>query len=385
VLRTTLFASAVAAGLLSDVVVATGQETPELPIRTEALAHPLAECPAWDPGAIERPTPEALDEARALAAAATEAALLGDLAGQRNLLQAASELDPFSQDYAYDRARAHEALAETEEAIRGYCRALALSSDGGDTAELGARLERLQAPLGPAIGAEARERYDLAVALMTQGSLEGAIQEFSAALTSNSELADAYYNRGLAHGALRQPEPAIEDLRSYLTRRPEARDRTDVEAAIRFLEEPPVNYGAGTAFFLGLTIPGAGHFYTGRGLGGSVLMALAGGAAAAGVFYERVEVLCLSVPRDGNCPQADVLSSESSRPLLVPALAAVGATALVSAISAYRGARARNDAAGRLGIAEAERIARGGGFRLLSPAITAGRDGLALEILRFRF
>jgi hypothetical protein len=207
---------------------------------------------------------------------------------------------------------------------------------------------------------------------------------FSSALAADSALADAYYNRGLAYGALRRPDAAVTDFRSYLARRPEARDQQEVQAAIGFLEAPPVNYGAGTAFILGLTLPGAGHFYTGRPLGGAVLLAMGSGATAAGLLYKEVNVTCLSVPRNGNCPEADVISRTSSRPFLAPALGVFGASAVVGAISAYRGARARNDAAGRLRIAASTGVARAR-VRVLPPRMIPALDGFALEAIRLRF
>jgi hypothetical protein len=136
---------------------------------------------------------------------------------------------------------------------------------------------------------------------------------------------------------------------------------------------------------LGLALPGAGHFYTQRNLAGVVLLGIAAGAASAGLLYEEVEVTCLSVPRDGACPESDVVSRDTSRPFLVPALGVVGASAVLSAVSAYRGARARNDAVGRLGIVGLEGVQLGGGVRLLPPSVGPSGEGLALELVRLRF
>ena len=373
-------------GVLASAYGIAAQDAPALPIRTEALAHPLAECPAWDPSDLEEPSDAELAEARSLSTAATEAALLGDQEGVRDLLRRATELNPRSEELAYRRARAHDELGETEEAIRWYCRALALRGEGQDAGEIRRRLARLQEPLGPPIDPEARERFQDGVELLQADSLNAAAERFSSALAVDSAMADAYYNRGLAYGALQRRAAAVRDLRAYLERRPEAQDRARVQAAVQFLEEPPVSYGTGTAFALSLLVPGGGQFYTDRNLSGSLYLAGAAGAVAAGFLYEEVEVLCLSIPRGGNCPEEDVVSRTTSRPLLAPAVAVWGAGALISAITAWRGASARNQASGRLRIGgSSEGVALEGGVRLAPRSVAASPQSVAVELLRLSF
>lgn len=356
-------------------------------MRNEALAHPLAECPEWDPGAVDEPDEGDRAQARRLASSATEAAMLGDPESVRDLLRRATELDPVSEELANRRAQAHAELGETESAIRWHCRYLALAPEGEESAEVRARLDELQAPLGPAIDQDAVSHFREGVDLLDDGSLEEAATEFSAALAADSALADAYYNRGLAHGARGRRMPAVRDFRTYLEMRPEASDRALVEDAIRFLEAPPVHYEPGRALALGFLLPGVGHYYTDRPVAGTLFLGVTVGALGVGTLYETVEVSCLTLPRDGTCPEGQVASRETDRPALVPGLAVAGATALVSAISAYRGARSTNEAAGRLQVtpADEDRVGFLGEIVVEPPAITASGRRVVLELMRLRF
>ena len=88
---------------------------------------------------------------------------------------------------------------------------------------------------------------------------------------------------------------------------------------------------------LGMVLPGAGEFYAGRPVHGALILAAAGGAAAAGYLITRVDVECRSVPVNGTCPGEDVLREDRSRPYLAPGLVAAGALTLLGAIDAAIG------------------------------------------------
>lgn len=373
--------------IAASLALVGGTGAQELPLKREVVGHPLAECPSWDPDGVEEPTAEEREEARSLASTATERALLGDPQGVRDQLVRATELDPLSEDLAYRRARAHEELGESESAIRWYCRYLSLAPDGEEAGEVRDRLDQLQEPLGPPVSEEALSRFRQGVELLEERALEGAIEELSAAIVADSALAGAYYNRGVALGALSRSSPAIRDLRAYLERRPEAPDRGRVEEAIQFLEDPPSQRSPAGALTLGVLIPGTGHFYARRPVGGAVYLGLAGGAVAVGTLYETVEVSCLTVPRDGECPDDQVRSRISEHPALIPGLAAAGVTAVVSGITAYLAARSHNEAIGRLQISSPESEPdTEAGVSLAPPALVPARDGrLGLAILRLRF
>jgi hypothetical protein len=89
---------------------------------------------------------------------------------------------------------------------------------------------------------------------------------------------------------------------------------------------------------LGMVLPGAGEFYVNRPVHGLLVLAAAGGAAAAGYFVTRVDVDCRSVPVDGTCPSGDVLGEDRKRPYLTAGLATAAAITLLGAIDAAIGA-----------------------------------------------
>lgn len=84
---------------------------------------------------------------------------------------------------------------------------------------------------------------------------------------------------------------------------------------------------------LGLLVPGGGEFYVGQPARGALVLALAGGAAAAGVLFTRVEVSCRT-PTAAECPPEDVLDERETRPYLGPGLAAAAVITLIGAIDA---------------------------------------------------
>ena len=110
------------------------------------------------------------------------------------------------------------------------------------------------------------------------------------------------------------------------------------------------------ALATGMLVPGMGHFYSGRPGPGLLVLAGAVGSASAALSYRRVDVECLSIPIDGECPPGQERGREESRPLLVPGLAAAVAITLGGAIHAYRGVR-------RSARSEASAGSRGSGVR----------------------
>jgi len=135
----------------------------------------------------------------------------------------------------------------------------------------------------------------------------------------------------------------------------------------------------GQALAMGLVVPGLGQFYTGHALRGVVVLGVVGGAVAAGMLSERLEVECGSVPVNDECPPGDVLDRQTRRPYLVPSIAAAAGVALVAAIEAFVGAR--NSNADRKAAAD---DSGGTGLRVLRPAMTVGRR-VEANLVRLRF
>jgi hypothetical protein len=143
---------------------------------------------------------------------------------------------------------------------------------------------------------------------------------------------------------------------------------------------PASVYNPGQALAMGLVVPGLGQFYTGRPVRGVLALGVAGGALAAGLLTERLEVDCRSVPVNDSCPAADVLDERTRRPYLAPAIAVAAGVGLISAIDAFVTARNANArAATTLDPSDAGRP------RLLLPSITVGPDAVRAHLLRLRF
>jgi hypothetical protein len=88
-----------------------------------------------------------------------------------------------------------------------------------------------------------------------------------------------------------------------------------------------------------------GHYYTGRPVGGTVTLALAGGAIAAGLLFRNVTTLCLDdVPAGGTCPSGFVVDEITEHPYLVPAIGVAAAVTVISAIEALVKAKRRRAA-----------------------------------------
>jgi hypothetical protein len=91
----------------------------------------------------------------------------------------------------------------------------------------------------------------------------------------------------------------------------------------------------GTAFVVGMLVPGLGHFYSGRNATGAVVLGAAVASASTALLYRRVEIECLSLPEDGRCPEGQERGRTETRPLLVPGLVAAAAVTIGGALHAY--------------------------------------------------
>mgnify|MGYP006908233230 FL=1 len=148
------------------------------------------------------------------------------------------------------------------------------------------------------------------------------------------------------------------------------------------------------ALALGM-VPGMGHYYTGRPLVGTVTLATAGSAVAAGMMFRNITTLCVDeVPSGGSCPDEQIVGEITERPYLWYGIGIAAAVTLVGAVDALLDARARR--------AEAEAImgpppesgdaAAGGfdepaaGFAFVGPSVSSRgtRVDVTLVGLRFR-
>src|SRR5512145_1794686 len=117
-----------------------------------------AGCPASPEKSAEVSAAQRL-EAERLAAAATEASLLGDKATVLELIAKAARTDPTSSSIAFSLARELDDAGRANEALAAYCRYLALAPDASDTEEIAERTRALGNPPGFAVPAAAAQAF----------------------------------------------------------------------------------------------------------------------------------------------------------------------------------------------------------------------------------
>jgi len=336
--RVLLRSAVTALGLLC---LATGGITAqELPLRRAlppAPADPCAVPTAQLSGVPQTPSDQA-GEADRRVAEANQAAILGDPQRALTLLAEAVALDPASPLLRYRLGRAMEEVGEEAGAVAEYCRYLALAPDGAEAAEVRARLDGTSPFTRRAAALEAHAAFDDGIAAYDRGEFDTSALHFSRALVLEADWAAAHYNRGVAYVRAGRIGAGTADLGWYLELSPNAEDRTTVEARLAMLQLARA-YSPATALLSGILIPGMGHFYSGRPGTGALVLAVAGGSAAAGLLVREVEISCLSVPVNGECPSGQVAGREESRPFLVPGLAVAAAVTVAGAIHAFRGAQ----------------------------------------------
>jgi len=307
----------------------------ELPLKRDVPGSGPYECPpAAEP---QIPGRDARAQARQVASNASQAVIFGDLQRARALLDRATELDPTSSDLAYRRARVLEDLGERAEAVSEFCRVLALDPTEG-VEDARDRLEALVDADRVEIPDSAVQAFEEGVAGFDAGFLERAAASFDSATALAPQWAEAVYDRGVALARLGRRLEAARDLRRYLELRPDAPDAIAVSERIGELQSGTAarTPSPGAALTLGILIPGMGQFYSGRALGGLTVLAMAGGAVAAGMLIEDVQVRCLTDPGpDGSCPPGQVLREDVSHPYQVAGLGTAAAITLIGAIEAF--------------------------------------------------
>jgi tetratricopeptide (TPR) repeat protein len=322
----------------------------QLPLNTTPPPTPVLVCPpepAIAGAAVADPGDQA--EAARLVNAATQAMLLGDLAGALEFLDRALRVDPGAAEAEYLRARILERQDQSEAATAALCRYLRLAPDGPSVPEARRRLDEARRQ------GEAERlltTYRRALDLERDGQLEAAEAAFTEVLTARPAATVALYNRAVIRTALGREDEARADLQRYLQLEPGAPDAAEIMRFLAIGEGVPgadtatgvpgetadvrvvaAGPSAGTAFVVGALMPGGGQFYTGRpGLGAAVSV-LAGGALATGLLYERTTIECLDASASV-CPVDEIVSSTTERPLLAPAIGIAAGLALVAAIEA---------------------------------------------------
>lgn len=351
----------------------------ELPLKRDLPGTDSIVCPEVTPG--DEPTEEEQTAAGVLASEATAENQLGEVERARALWQMAVEMDPTSASFAYQFGRILEDLGDLDGAIEQFCRARALREPGEVVGDVGARLDALARAREPELPEAALSHFRNGLLNVSLGNLIDALEAFDNAAMEAPNWGDPVYNRGVVRIRMGERELAVEDLQAYLDLVPDAEDAILVSQRIGQLQiRPGSTVSAGTALGLGLVLPGGGQFYSGRAFGGLTVLALAGGAAAAGFFIEEVEVRCLGSAPSGGCPPERVISESTTKPYLMQGMAAAGVIAFIGAIEAYIKARGG-------GVGEADEImgVDVGNARILGPSLASRGTKLQLNLVRVTF
>lgn len=365
-----LLLGTVAAILVVGSHEAQGQS---LPYKTEVAGLARFQC-----ASVPQPDPPRADEAtqaRQLGATASQAVILGDLPRARGLLARAVSLDPGSAQLAYQYGRVLEDVGENAEAVGQYCRALALGAEEADAQDAQTRVDAYADATSRQIPVPALESFENGLQAAGEGRREDALTAFGSAAAAHADFPEAEFNRAVALESLGRGPEAVEAFRTYLLLRPGAADAIQVSERIGQLQAGPGSVpSSGSALALGMLLPGGGQFYTGRPLGGVALLAIAGGAAAAALLIEEVDVRCLRAVEPGQaCPPAEIIGETRSRPYLTYGLAGAGALMLGGAIEAFMHAR---------GLDDIEVATLGAEARLMGPSVQAW--GRSTDVRFFR-
>src|SRR4029453_9489356 len=126
------------------VIVGRRGDAQQLPVKRTLSAASTLPCQAPPPGltASRNDSPDV----RRLVALGHEAAIVGDHRQARDVFVDAAKLSPGDERIAYQLGRAYEELGEKPNAIREYCRFLALAPQGGDAPDVRTRIAALAAP-----------------------------------------------------------------------------------------------------------------------------------------------------------------------------------------------------------------------------------------------
>jgi tetratricopeptide (TPR) repeat protein len=320
---------------LTPVFARAQRVTPAEPLLRDAPSV-VSRTTCAQPAPVARPDTAHQREAREIAQRGQQAAILGDRAAARDQLRQAAALDPTNADLVYQLARAEESAGSAADAARAYCRFISLAPDAPDAAESRTRLAQLMLAERQADSARAASAFARAVAAYERGQLDSADVSFGAALSLAPDWAAAYYDRGIVRSMLERRADAASDFQQYLRLEPGAANQAAVSSRIAGLQEAPLS--PARALALGLVIPGAGQFYTGRPVRGALSLLGAGAALACGMSQHASTELVQQSATDpfGNPYTYTTSRRIMKRPCRMPGFTAAGVIALVSAIDAYR-------------------------------------------------
>src|SRR6185436_4935622 len=129
-------------------LLGTRLEAQRLAVKRTLSAASTLPCPVTPAGLS--PARNDSPDVRRLMALGHEAAIVGDHRQARDVFVDAARLSPGDERIAYQLGRAYEELGEKPNAIREYCRFLALAPQGSDAPDVRTRIAALSTPSGAA-------------------------------------------------------------------------------------------------------------------------------------------------------------------------------------------------------------------------------------------
>jgi tetratricopeptide (TPR) repeat protein len=372
--RTGLCLTAVA---LLAMPAAPGAGAQQLPLKRALSPASTLPCPATSPGAA--PARNDSPDVRRLMALGHEAAIVGDHRQARDVFVDAARLSPGDERIAYQLGRAYEELGERPNAVREYCRFLALAPQASDAPDVRTRIASLGTATGAAAtGDQATNAFRAGVTHLDQRRWQEASDAFGRVITTLPRAAEAYYDRALALTALQQRDAAARDLERYLVLRPSAEDAVQVRAQIDALRR--TTYSTGTALVTGLVLPGLGQVYTSRPWMGLGVAALAGTSlyfAMAPKDEQEIRDYSVTIPGFPTIINIDTVTV-TKHPYYAAGLAVFTTLTIGAAFEAARFARRSREAPSR----RDGRVptARVGAIEIFAPDVVPTRAGLALRL-----
>jgi tetratricopeptide (TPR) repeat protein len=366
--------SSIAAAMLLSVA-GHRADAQSLPIKRTLSAASTLPCPISAPGVA--PSRNDSPDVRRLMALGHEAAIVGDHRQARDVFADAARLSPGDERIAYQLGRAYEELGERANAVREYCRFLALAPLGSDAPDVRTRVTALAAPPGgtPANDA-ATNTFRSGVGHLEQRRWREASDAFGKVIQSLPRASEAYYDRGLALAALDQRDAAVRDFEQYLALRPGAEDQAQVRAQLDALRRP--TWSTSTALLTGLLVPGLGQVYTSRPWIGLGVAAVAGTS----LFFalqtkEEQQIRDYSVTDPFPIINIDTVTV-SKQPYYAAGLAVFTTLTIGAAFEAARYARRSREPVIRTDVRPP--AARVGSLELFSPDVIPTRRGLGMRM-----
>jgi regulator of sirC expression with transglutaminase-like and TPR domain len=346
----------------------------QLPVKRTLSAASTLPCAAPAPGlsASRNDSPDV----RRLMALGHEAAMVGDSRQARDAFVDAAKLSPGDERIAYQLGRAYEDLGERPNAVREYCRFLALAPQSGDAADVRGRITTLATPAGSSsAGDPASVAFKAGVEHLDQRRWREAAESFSRVIQTLPRAAEAYYDRGLAHAGLDQRDDAVRDLEQYLAIRPTAEDQARVRTQIDALRKP--TWSAGTALLTGFLVPGLGQVYTSRPWIGVGVAAVAGTSLALALHSTQEDVVReFAFPPGFPEPSYKDTITVTKHPYYAAGIATFATLTIGAAFEAARYARRSHAPIVKT---DARPAARVGLLELFSPDVVPTRRGLGLR------